>query len=136
MGEIELRVEMRRFNNSHFLSHEEQRDMRDRQNMAARVFFFLTMLALMIYTSALSSAFYKNPISKSDCLKDKTFEWTEGLNNFFLENRTVRDWVIMFNSLWYDVTLFSLVFFFRADKLPSFTFALGLIIGALSKTFV
>ena len=127
---------MRRLNNNQFLSLAKRRDIRDKENMAARVFFFLTMIALMIYTSALSSAFYKNPISKSDCLKDKTFEWTEGLNNFFLDNTTARDWVIMFNSLWYDVTLCGLVFLFRADKLPSFTFCLALLLGSGTKTVV
>lgn len=55
------------------------------------------------------------------------------MNKFFLDYTPARDWVILFNSLWLDVTLCGILFLFRADKLPSTTFGIALNISAITK---
>ena len=72
-------------------------------------------------------------MAKDTCLIDQTYVWTSGLNKFFLENLIVRDWVVMFNSAWIDITLCGLLFLYKFDKLASVTFALALFFSSTLK---
>ena len=67
-------------------------------------------------------------------MTDKTFEWTDSLNRFLLDNLIARDWLIIFNSACFDITILFLLFLYKADKLPSLSFVLALVFSALLKT--
>ena len=73
-------------------------------------------------------------MAKDTCLIDMTFEWTKGSNAYLLENLILRDWVVMFNSAWIDITLCGLLFLYKFDKLASVTFALALFFAAFLKS--
>ena len=127
---------MRSYNSSSVLTMQEQMEVRDRENMAARAFFTASFLAVLLYSSQKGGGVKKDVLGPQDCLRDLTFEWSDGLNDFFLNNLPARDWVIMFNSFWYDVTLIAILFLFRADKLQATTFGIALMISSTTKTFI
>jgi len=108
--------------------------VRDRENLAARAFFAAAFLIVLVYNSTSNFGVKKNILGPDECLKDKTFEWTENLNSYFLDNLAARDWVIMFNSFWFDMTICAILFLYRLDKLQSTTFVIALMISAGMKT--
>ena len=111
-------------------------ECKEQSNLVSRVFFSLAFVVALIYTNTRHGAGRSDYLPAEACLEDKTFVWTESLNHFFLSNLAARDWVIMFNSFWIDATLCGLLFLFSADKLPSLTFAIALMIIAFVKTFI
>jgi len=111
--------------------------LRERENLAARVFFTVCFTSLMIGWTFLDNGGKRvNFLDKGICLLDRTFEATAGLNNFFLKNLVFRDWVIVFNSLWFDATICGFLFLFKAEKLPSISFAFAILLSALTKTVI
>lgn len=123
------------FYRSEWISPPDDTVRRERDNLAARILFttfFVIMLAII--TGSNQGGKKIDFLPKDQCLQDLTFEWLSVANQYLLENLVLRNWVIMFNSMWLDVTVCLFLFLFKADKLPSLTFALALVITALTKT--
>lgn len=115
----------------------EEISLRERENLAARALFTVGFISLMVGWTFLDSGGKQVTfLDRGTCLLDRTFEATAGLNKFFLANLVARDWVIVFNSLWFDATICGFLFLFKAEKLPSISFAFAMLLSALTKTVI
>ena len=91
-------------------------------------------LAILWLTTARHGGKRIDTITKEACLDDLTFDYSAGLNNYFLTHLVARDWVMMFNAWWFDITICGLLFLYKADILPSISFVIALLTSAFTKT--
>ena len=110
----------------------EELGRKERENFPARIVFTGLFLATMWLTTAVHGG--KRIDSLSYCLDDLSYDFTGGINNYFLNNLVARDWMIMFNTWWFDISIFGLLFLYKADKLPSISFLLALFLAHGTKT--
>lgn len=96
----------------------------------------MVFLGVLIHTNTRQGGVQVNSLGAETCLNDKTFDTTITLNKFFLDNIIARDWVIIFNSGCFDITIMFLMFLYKVDKLPSLSFAVALIISAGLKSIM
>ena len=106
------------------------------RSRVCRSIFTVSFIISLAYITTRHNSKQTITLEKQDCLVDQTFLLTQELNKFFTDNTTARDWVIVFNSFWFDVTVCGLLFMFWQDRLKSVSFAMALTITALTKQMI
>ena len=70
------------------------------------------------------------------CMQDLTFDWTDETNTFITQNLWVRDWMAIFDSFGFDITMFSTLFLFWAGLFSGVSTFIALLLSSVSKTIV
>lgn len=103
----------------------------------ARCFFSVAFLAvLFLYTKIDGGVRVDDSLGSGVCTMDVPFGWASELNTFSTHNLWLRDLPVIFNNLWFDITMNGLLLLYWKDVFHSSANFLALGVNSISKTII
>lgn len=101
-----------------------------------KVLFSCFFLVILILTSFTNNREITESVSATQCVVDRTFEFTDKINSFTRQNLWFRDMLFIANNFCYDITIVSILYFFYKGQIKQCACFMGFLMSALTKAFV
>ena len=96
----------------------------------------MSFIVLLVIFSFKDGGVKVDYLAKGVCMQDLTFDWTNETNTFTLQNLWTRDWLVIFDSYCFDITMYGMLYLFWAGVFSGTSTFIALLLTSVTKGIV